>query len=488
MGTVISLIFPGLSALAGLVWAIIIIRAWAPAAERRGGHWALEAILYICGPATTIFVALYPVDGSMTGPLPGLNRAATLAALALAVIAMIDSPRHPRRHTGGVAVGVLIFYLAFWLSAIGGVVPAFPEAYWTTPLIVLAFLFHGGYSKEWLLRTVRIALRIILVLSVGVMFLLPDMAFNLEESRTLFGLHRLQGIVTHPNGFAALAALGFLLELHARSRFYWKVLFIVGFVLAQSTTAYIAVIVGLLVMRSALSKTLRVLLYMGGMAVGFGVIFGAGPWLVSTFVPESAGTFTGRTAIWAAALRGFQMNPAFGYGPTLLDEEFRNHYLPNFEAAAQAHNQMIQTLGGEGLVGLTALAILMLVLLVAAVRSYSATGGLSVALLVFLAVRFVTETPLRPSGVGTGTLVLVVIFGLLAASQTAPGTAAKAEKALARSRPDWALRTQVGRELAAAKAVGRTTASAYLSPQPDSATVEGFTKSPGRRASTRQRS
>lgn len=422
-------------ALSALVWGLIIVRACAPGAERRGGHWALEAILLICGPVLTLTVALYPESaGEPGGIFPMINRAASLGAVALAVVVLLAAIKKPRQHAGLILLAVGAFYSALWMSALAGVVPAFPEAYWTTPLVILPFLIYGGFSTDWLLRTARVSLRLIVVMSFAVMFLMPDIAFNLEEARTVFGINRFQGIVTHPNGFAALAVLGLLLELHGRTGLVWKLLFLAGVVLAQSSTAYIALLIALLVMAGSLSIFLRVAVYIAGLGMVLGVLFGGVDWL-QKLLPEQAGTLTGRTAIWEAALFGFQQGPFFGYGPTLLGLEFRNVYLPGFDAAAQAHNQWVQSLGGEGVVGTVALALLVLVLVTAAFRTKGITSGLSVGLVAFLLVRCITETPLRPSGPGSGAFTIILIFGLLAASLSEVGPTPPTTKQA--PLPDW---------------------------------------------------
>jgi O-antigen ligase len=426
-----------MAGLAAIIWGVIIVRAWAPAAKRRGGHWALEAILIICGPIMTATVAMYPPDTASDSIFPTINRAAALVVVALAVLVLGASFKKPRQHAGWLLFAVVTFYAALGLSTFAGVVPAFPEAYLTTPIVILAFLVYGGYTSAWLLRTAQVVLRIILLLSFAAIFLMPDIAFNLEESRTVFGINRLQGIVAHPNGFAALAVLGFLLELHGRSRLVWKVLFLGAVVVAQSSTGVIALIIALLVMTNAFSKFVRVFLYLGGVVVLLAALFGFGEWLVATFVPEQAATLTGRTAIWAAALYGFQLSPIFGYGPTLLSADYRGLYLQNFEAAGQAHNQWVQTLGGEGMVGAASLVILALVLIMAAAHTKHSTSGLSVALVAFLVIRCVTETPLRPSGPGAGVLTLIVIFGLLATSLSELGPKEPPQPKQA-PRPDWA--------------------------------------------------
>lgn len=442
MGTILSLALPGLVCLAGILWAYLIVGAWRPAAERRGGYWALEAILLICGPITTVAIAMYPPGGTPS-VFQEINHGANLTAVALAAWVILKAVSHPRKNAGWVTFAVLTFYAVLGVSTVGGVVPDFPEAYWTTPLVVLAFLVYGRYSSEWLLKMSRLVIRLIVVLSFAAILLLPQIVFNLEEARTVFGIHRLQGLMGHPNGFAALAVVGFMLELHARSRLIWRGMFLVAVILAQSTTGIIALVIGLLVMTNALSKAFRVALYLGAVATLLIALFGGNEWLMSTFVPEQAGTLTGRTAIWAAALVGFQLNPWFGYGPTLLGQEYRNSYLPNFDAAAQAHNQFVQTLGGEGITGLASLVILISVLLFAAFRVRKSTDGLSVALVMYLVVRGVTETPLRPAGPGSTTFILIVVFGLLVAtlSEIAAESPAIDDHAKSRSEPKLEGRT-----------------------------------------------
>lgn len=379
----------------------------------------LEGLIFICGPLSTLAVAMYPLTGGASSLFTVFNRALAYVAIALSVAAILGAVRTPSRKATGLLVSVVLFYAALFMSSIGGIIPAFPEVYWTTPLVVFAFLFNQRYSLEWLLRMARIAVRVIVILSFAMLFVAPETAFNIEEARTVFGFHRMQGIVAHPNGFSAIAGFGFLLELHSRSKIAWRILFTLAIVLAQSTTAYIAIVTGLLVMHTVLGKFLRFSLYIAGVALLSLAAFGGNGFL-SQLLPEKASTLTGRTDIWAAALYGFQQSPIWGYGPTLLGDEYRSMYLPNFDAAAQAHNQWIQTLGGEGLVGLFSLMILTTVMLVYAVRSRVATSGLSMAMVLFLVVRCVTETPLRPSGFNIMTLMLVVTLCTLAASDRGP--------------------------------------------------------------------
>jgi exopolysaccharide production protein ExoQ len=103
--------------------------------------------------------------------------------------------------------------------------------------------------------------------------------------------------------------------------------------------------------------------------------------------------------IWDIALRGFEANPILGYGVTFLDDVYRTRFgLSEYAAAGQAHDQFLQAIGQSGPVGVVALAILMTCLLMASVKRWSQTHGLSLALFVIIFLRCMTETPLRPTG------------------------------------------------------------------------------------------
>lgn len=406
-----------------LVWSLILVPKWAAASSRRGGQWYLEAILLACGPLTTSLIAMYPRGQGSTfnGPFPALNGALSFLTAVVALVALVIGMRTPRKHAGPVIVAVLLFYFALLLSVLGGVVPSvLPEAYWLTPLVVLAFLVNGQYTFEWLQWISRVTLRIMMILSLAAMAL-PEVGFNYDETRSVFGIPRFQGITEHPNTLAALAVVGLLLELSARSRLTWKLLFVAAIVLAQSSTSYFMVVIGALLVTTWASKIVRALLLPAFVVVGiialfdFGIVQGA----VASLLPETTGTLNGRTRIWEAALFGFQQSPIFGYGPAFLSDDYRAMYLPNFPAATHAHSQWYQSLGGTGVIGLVTLLILVAVLVVFALKSRRATNGITVAILVAMMIRSFAETPLRPTGVSVTTYLLVLTLAIIAGAPRA---------------------------------------------------------------------
>ena len=132
-------------------------------------------------------------------------------------------------------------------------------------------------------------------------------------------------------------------------------------------------------------------------------------------------SMTGRDRIWEIAREEWQANPVFGYGPGLWDDAFRTSIqMPN---ATSAHNQFYDTLARSGAVGATALVIYALVLLGLALSTARATGGLSLALFVVIALRSISEVPLLIFGYGMelfAHLLLIIALAAVARRQREP--------------------------------------------------------------------
>jgi O-antigen ligase len=146
---------------------------------------------------------------------------------------------------------------------------------------------------------------------------------------------------------------------------------------------------------------------------------------LSTRQGEQLMTLTGRDRIWAIAIEEWQSNPLFGYGPGLWNAEFRASI--GMPSATHAHNQFMETLARSGTVGAVALVLYAGVLLMMSLRYARATGGLSIALFVALAMRSISEIPLLLFGYGTellGHLLLIVTLAGAAGSRgyMAPST------------------------------------------------------------------
>lgn len=408
-----------------VVWASVLVPSWAKAARKRSGTASLEALLLVAGPVQFLMLAAYPRNGAEPGrALLMLSQAVTLTIVTLAGVILFEAMRRPSQGRAWLIFALMTYYAAGVASGLLGVVPALPRTYWQTPLVMIAVVAHGGVSLNWLLAFGRLVLRIIVGFSLAAAIALPSLAFNLEESRTVLGVHRLQGIIGHPNGLAFLAAAGVLFEMRRPGgiRRLWLAATLATVIFAQSRTASIALALGVLLIARRGGPLLRVAA--GGAAGCLAFLEIVAPItagrVVGSLGQGDVGTLNGRTEVWDAALHGYQLNPLFGYGPTLLNAEYRAQYLGDFDAAAQAHNQFIQSLGETGLIGLCALIVLLSTLSMYAVRGRRSADGLGIGLLVLLVAQCVTETPLRPSVVSISLVLTVAVIA--AAAPTSSGT------------------------------------------------------------------
>jgi O-antigen ligase len=221
-----------------------------------------------------------------------------------------------------------------------------------------------------------------------------------------------------------------LLEIHVPSRrTVWRLaafgLGLVVLLLAQSKTAWAAAL-----MLAPLLGWYRVgRSANGGMNIGFalgliaallGLTLGVAaidPELLLTKLADSQigsdlSTLTGRLQIWAAAVRAWQDNPLFGFGPLAWGPYHRATIgLPN---AFSAHNQFFQSLSVAGSLGLVTVVVYLSVLGALAWNRSAATRGMSLALFLFILARCITEAPLSASTLFNGDVITqLILFRLL---------------------------------------------------------------------------
>jgi O-antigen ligase len=272
---------------------------------------------------------------------------------------------------------------------------------------------------------------------------LPAMVLDTAYKQGLLpGVPRLGGLASHPVALGMFAQTALLL-LWARpfkrnwlNRLSWILCFGVLF-LAQSKTAWIAFILCSLVMLAVrngpnLMRRLGdpregafgIVMCLGVMvaAVGVMAVFLMGNiegQMVDFFDTQQGAqlmTMTGRDQIWTIAVEEWQASPLFGYGPSLWDDEFRAAI--NMPNATSAHNQFMDTLARSGGIGAAALVLYAIVLLVLSVRHAKATGGLSLALFLAVALRSVSEVPLLLFGYGTELIVHLLLLVTVATART----------------------------------------------------------------------
>lgn len=199
------------------------------------------------------------------------------------------------------------------------------------------------------------------------------------QDRQLFGLIQLRGVMPHPNTMGIFAGLGLVLSLRQvltdlldgkrNSRATLALLLgvalpcTIALIWTQSRTSAIAAFVGLVV---ALLPLQRPSWHWVPPVVA---MFAALMVTIPVIVAETIGyDFNGRGIPWALAQQEFESNPLVGRGPEFLSDEYR----ANLELLWQpetAHNMLMQAIGEAGLLGLLALAALILVMCLIAVQA-----------------------------------------------------------------------------------------------------------------------
>ncbi len=325
--------------------------------------------------------------------------------------------------------------------------------------LILGFAILLATPVEWgrIVDRARDSLVIFIVIGVALIGVMPTLVLDLKYSQGLFaGLPRFGGLAPHPVAMGMFAQTALLL-VWARpygSRWINVLAWITGLAalfLAQSKTAWIAFILCSAAMwivrnggrvweritdpRDSLAGVVACLAVMTVIGAVLGLLLASdvGSQL-SDFADTSEGaqlmSMTGRDRIWAIAIEEWHANPLFGYGPGLWDADFRQSIgMPN---ATDAHNQFMDTLARGGTVGFVGLVIYSLVLLVLSFRNARATGGLSLALFLALALRSISEVPLLLFGYGTELYVHFLLLATIAA-----GSAQHAVAKVPRARFDY---------------------------------------------------
>ncbi|MDB5964792.1 MAG: O-antigen ligase protein [Polaromonas sp.] len=343
-------------------------------------------------------------------------------------------------------LSVFLFYWACTVAApaLFGAHPYLSHDYVYPVVIGVAVLLASGTERDLAFRAARDALFVFMAAGLLLVPVNPGLVMDVAYNQGLFpGVPRLSGLASHPVSLGVLTQLGLicLLACPYRSRWLnvaaWATGFLILF-LAQSKTAWISFVLcsacilaarrGPAFMRRVgdpARNDLGIVIVLGFMAAVLAaaciVMFGDLGHKLSNFFDSSQGaqltSLTGRDLIWAIAQDEWLRNPVFGYGPTLWDAEFRAAIgMPN---ATSAHNQFMDTLSRSGTVGATALVLYALVLMVMSVKYTRASGGLTLALFLALALRSVSEVPLMLFGYGPELITHMLLLMTLAAAMSA---------------------------------------------------------------------
>ncbi len=326
-----------------------------------------------------------------------------------------------RRPEADPAWPLLVTMLGYYLGtaliqAVASDHPEFAPRSLYVPIVLAAIWYQRPAAIETVVAAARLVILTLMLGSLAAIWLRPGFVIHRPEPGLIPGVDwRLFGLTPHANAIGPIALLGILIELHSPAR--WRVLRWAALassaavlVLAQSKTTWgmlplMAVCVWLpLRLRQAASGSAdpfrRAVLTLTGVIVVLVLLSAAAAAFdVAGYVEHRIDlvTLTGRTQIWEITLRAWRENMLFGYGAGIWGPERQREF--NMFYVGHAHNQVVQTLGEAGLVGLALLLAYLGALLLAALRSFVATRGFVLMLLMLMLVRGITEAPMRSEGV-----------------------------------------------------------------------------------------
>jgi O-antigen ligase len=421
-------------------------------------HWMLPLMLALVAVTVLLsgrdlsqmFIDLRRGGGMYFHPaVPWIQRLVSLTLLLICAHRLFDHFAMHRRFPAPLLTWAVVTYWACTVAApaLFGANPSISHEYLYSLVISVAALVTTEQERERVLAVVRNALLLFLLASALMAVVNPPLALDLQYRQGLLpGVPRFGGLAPHPVAMG-LFAQTFLLCLWVRpfsrrslTLFGWALGLAVLF-FAQSKTSWIAFLLCALAMLAVrhggglwrrmsdprqgafgVAVCLLAILLTAGL-LGL-VLFSDLGREASDFLGSSEGaqlmSMTGRDQIWVVAMEEWRASPTFGYGLTLWSDDYRASIrMPH---ATSAHNQFMDTLARSGTVGAVALVLYAVLLLVLSLRAARATGGLSIALFIALALRSVSEVPLVMLGYGTELFAHVLLIITLASS-TAPRTA-----------------------------------------------------------------
>jgi hypothetical protein len=362
----------------------------------------------------------------------------TLTICAARLVAAAFS--HENRGTRG---GVL--FAAFWVYFLTAIVltsalgthPEFKHDQYYVPFLFAAVYASRTQDPEMALRFAKVGLFVFLLASCLVSLVAPELTIEPNYHSWIPGVTwRFWGLEIHANSMGPLALVYLLVALHQPFESRWLqrlglVLGVAVLVLAQTKTTWIAAMITvplLLVLRNGAwgAAALSLLSLSGLIGIALLVLPALGVSLEALSETQQgyeASRFTGRDVIWSLALQEWMRNPLFGYGISMWDDAYRLQI--GMDHAVSAHNQFLQTLSVAGGIGLIGLVVYLGTLVRYAIRAARPSQGLSIALLILVLLRCVTETPLQLESFLSGAFVThLLLFHLaVACGQPAPSPA-----------------------------------------------------------------
>jgi O-antigen ligase len=454
----ISILIAG-AVLAALAATIGMAGAVHVTSRRAQGYFHLIFYAIVLSVAVTTFlgsrdlavIALNQPEAAATARHPLLNILQPLLSLLVLTVAGERVITHwlKRDKTVHTPHFLLLIFVVFWIGTVAapallGAHPQLSHDFVYPVVIGVAAILASKLERDRSIAATRDALFVFMLAGLALIFFKPNMALDATYNQGLLpGVPRFAGLAPHAVSMGLLAQLALLCLMAVPYQKVWinRLAWIVGLAvlfLAQSKTGWIAFALCtscVLMLRSGgqlwrrigdpLHPEFGIVVICGFivalLAAGGLMVFGGIGAKVAGFFDSAQGaqltSLTGRDQIWAIAYDEWQRNPVFGYGPGLWDASFRASIgMPN---ATHAHNQFMDTLSRSGTVGATALVLYAATLLVMSIWHARATGGLSLALFIALALRSVSEVPLLLFGYGPELITqILLLMTLVSATAT----------------------------------------------------------------------
>ena len=396
-------------------------------------EWRLAGVLLVVGVGALLSIALTTRDLDETkataaltyGDLAGGFAASRWLSLFLVVASLVEIARgwieQRRRRLPDPAQAMLVAMLAYYvgtvlIQSIASEQPEFNPRDLYLPILLAAIWYQRTVNLEPVIATARLVILMLMLGSLAGIALAPDFVLHRPEPGVIPGIDwRLYGLTQHANTIGPVALLGILIELHAPAR-WWplRALALLSsaavLVLAQSKTTWGTVPLMLLLVwlplrlrastrvEDAGSFRRAVLALTGVIVVLVLLACAAAVFDVSGYLDRriDLATLTGRTKIWDITLHAWRQNVLFGYGAGIWGPERQAEFQMFY--VGHAHNQVVQTLGESGLVGLALLLVYLCVLLLTALRRFVASRGFVLMLLMLMLVQGISEAPMRSEG------------------------------------------------------------------------------------------
>jgi O-antigen ligase len=416
---------------AALLFSLVAVMALGVAMEVEG-RWrrlmvpALYALILVYSCTAPLIHGRDP-DMFASGVSKWLTRLVVLITLTVCVARLVAAAfsRENRGAGGGglfIAVG-LLFLTNNVLSSALGTHPEFKHDQYYVPFLFAAVYASRAQDPQTAIRFVKAGMLIFLAASCVASVVAPQLTLERNYPSLLPGVSiRFWGLDTHANNMGALALVYLLLAIHQPFERRWLqrlglVLGTVVLVLAQSKTTWIAGLIAgplMLVLRSrAWGPAAFSVLGLGILAAAALLLLPAlGVSLrdiLATKQGQDAVELDGRDVIWSLAVGEWMRNPLFGYGASMWNDAYRMQI--GLDHAVSAHNQFLQSLSMAGSMGLIGLLVYVAFLSRYAIRASPGSRGLSVALLVVVLLRCLTETPLSvESFLGGGFVTHLLLF------------------------------------------------------------------------------